>query len=802
MENYKRELVFIFFAQRRKIVSLTLFLLMVSVAVSFLWPPSYQASGTILVKGKKMEKNLEALEDAQLRPMPVTKEDLFSELAIFASDEVMRRAIDELGKSANKEIVARLGPNPVKRMKKLQKSIESSVVPTSNVIQIVYVSWDPEVARLTLQTVMEQYIIYRNEVYNPVEASAFLSGQVGKYSGDLDSKTQEMIAHIEKTGATAADKQIEYNLLIKKDLEDRIAQLTADVVDRELTIRNLDLRLKQEKVQFFTFIANPGILSLGTKLQERVAEKEALLRRFVPDHPEIVRLEEQIRRSYDSLRAEVQSYRDDLATQLEVMREKIRTLQGKAASLAAENMALRKAALVIQRMERDSQLLEYSYQTFYKRNEEVRTDTSTNSARMSSYVTILAPAMALESPIFPNPRLLIPFGLVAGIMLGLSVGFLYEFFDQTFKRPEDVASHLELPLIFSIPEILSGEEESVGNSPVKGVPAARKRVLANAWAMAALSWILTLSLLLRPTLGGELAAGWAWVKNRGEESLPALTRLLPEGSFPDFINLALANGSGVQPVSLPGGAGVPGSPFPREEGIPLSPRSPEESGSAGSGDAPPPAPAMRDPEGPGTAAEAATTPEPPPPAEPMTVTEPESPAKPIAATGPGSKAGPAPTPATPPVVITNTAVGEAGDPEATMGKPGEPLTGFAVQLVASGALESALEAATAFRERGIEAFVVRRRDGNQKYPFSVVFGWSQDEERAKAEAKAYRIREKSFAYSIDLNGSSPEGEWEPRPQAQGGTPSGSATTPPAEETRQIIDLVVEEAIASAANQPR
>jgi capsular polysaccharide biosynthesis protein len=56
------------------------------------------------------------------------------------------------------------------------------------------------------------------------------------------------------------------------------------------------------------------------------------------------------------------------------------------------------------------------------------------------------------SPVFPNKKTFIPIGFIVGILLGFTIGFLREFFDHTFKRPEDVDNYLGLPTILSIPE--------------------------------------------------------------------------------------------------------------------------------------------------------------------------------------------------------------------------------------------------------------------------------------------------------------------------------------------------------------
>ncbi|MCG6550688.1 MAG: hypothetical protein L7F77_00050, partial [Candidatus Magnetominusculus sp. LBB02] len=77
----------------------------------------------------------------------------------------------------------------------------------------------------------------------------------------------------------------------------------------------------------------------------------------------------------------------------------------------------------------------------------------------------LSKAFPSSGQIFPIPSLLIPIGLIAGLLTGMTLGFLMEFLDQTFKSPEDVAKYAKLPVLLYIP--LMQEPDEV--KPDKGV---------------------------------------------------------------------------------------------------------------------------------------------------------------------------------------------------------------------------------------------------------------------------------------------------------------------------------------------
>lgn len=113
-------------------------------------------------------------------------------------------------------------------------------------------------------------------------------------------------------------------------------------------------------------------------------------------------------------------------------------------------MGLFEASAKSKMLERQIAVLEDSYTTFSQRLEESKiSNTQTN--RLFS-VSILARPEASDAPIFPDRNKVIFMGILAGIILGIAAGFLVEFFDHTFKSPEDVENNTGMVYIFSIPE--------------------------------------------------------------------------------------------------------------------------------------------------------------------------------------------------------------------------------------------------------------------------------------------------------------------------------------------------------------
>lgn len=69
----------------------------------------------------------------------------------------------------------------------------------------------------------------------------------------------------------------------------------------------------------------------------------------------------------------------------------------------------------------------------------------------STSLVVVSPAIAPDSPVKPNKALNMAVALFLGLMASVALVFVMEFLDNTIKTPDDVAAHLDLPVLGLIP---------------------------------------------------------------------------------------------------------------------------------------------------------------------------------------------------------------------------------------------------------------------------------------------------------------------------------------------------------------
>ncbi|MEK6672488.1 MAG: Wzz/FepE/Etk N-terminal domain-containing protein [Nitrospirota bacterium] len=447
-ENYIRELYFIVFAQRNVIIMTTLLFFVLAVLIAFLWPPVYSASGSVLLKGRKQEKTPEAIEKVELKPSGLRKEDLASEVEIIISPDVVEMTI----KALQDKNLLKKDISTTNEVYSIQRSIKTAIIPASNVIGITFFSKNRKDAVNILNTLMEQYIIYRLQVYNPSQAETFYSQQTEKFRGDLDKKEQDLMDIVTTTMVADPQKEMENNLLLKQKLEEVLFALKNEAIEKKQIVLNLDKVLGEKNIQIFSFIDNLSFTSMNSKIQDLYIERGKLLRAYNDESDKIKLIDRQIRDAMALLRSEVITYRDNHAKVFSGIDAKIRNTEDKLNRINTRNVELRKQVADMARVSREVKLNEVSYETFAKRRDEAKVD-RTGIATNLATISVLSKAFPSDGPVFPKKGVVIPLGLLAGFITGCSLGFLREFFDHTFKKPSDVISYAGLNVIFSIPEM-------------------------------------------------------------------------------------------------------------------------------------------------------------------------------------------------------------------------------------------------------------------------------------------------------------------------------------------------------------
>jgi uncharacterized protein involved in exopolysaccharide biosynthesis len=329
---------------------------------------------------------------------------------------------------------------------------------------------NPRQAADIVNAVVRAYLDERLELMKRPGLDQFYDAHLERTRSELEELESQARRIKEGAGIVAVDEQIRLKLQELSSANTDLTQVESELDELEGRIASLRRQLAglPENVVVTKLVQrNPAIVELERKRLELEAQKAIELNRFTPDSQPILDLEKSIERIHEAIAAEPPTIVDSesVATnniftglQAELYRaesdlnakrarnaavvSRVETLQQELESLDARADELHRLSTSVASSER-------IYYGYVERREEVTIEANTDPS--TTNVRVMNEASVPQRPTYPRLAI-ISLGAGMGLLLGLGLALVSEFFDHSLCTREDVERHLGLPLVGSLPE--------------------------------------------------------------------------------------------------------------------------------------------------------------------------------------------------------------------------------------------------------------------------------------------------------------------------------------------------------------
>ncbi len=349
----------------------------------------------------------------------------------------------------------------------------------TNLVDITVTANDPRVAQQVCQSVVDCYKELREEKENAIINEAINKRyEVLRSRQDELERKADVVRQYIRSGkyiqgmwsdnghgvpvSTGAEEQTLQQLNnTKLKLEEEIAQMSVHISKLQ-DLKDADL---------LSYVTRTGLLTAESYCSAKVRElnnrhteeensrSQMLLSGYGARHPNVVRLDEQHKATRDLLYEELVGMRDAMIDQLDVKKSELKDV-GQRYSEARDR--LRDKTLEDQKVK--NALQEYAA-------EKARYDKLENDY-IADKMRLMAPRTCLEVysrpgvpgvPSSPNYRMNLIIGAVVGLLAGIVMAFMSNYFDTSIKTLEDAERSMGLPVLGVIPQdagllILQGGE--------------------------------------------------------------------------------------------------------------------------------------------------------------------------------------------------------------------------------------------------------------------------------------------------------------------------------------------------------
>lgn len=250
-----------------------------------------------------------------------------------------------------------------------------------------------------------------------------------------------------------------------------------------------------------TSAQDPGSLPAAAQLEGARKALAAMRLRLKPEHPDVLRAERTVRELEQKAAAEELAQPlsagggsgvpadPQVASRVADLRRQIAQLEANIASRERESDRLRGVIGAYQaRVEaaptreselvsltRDYDTLRERYQQLLSKREDAKIAANLERRQIGEQFKIIDAARLPELPESPDRPRLYLMGILAGFGIGLGLAALLEYRDTTLRTEDDVLVTLALPVLATVPQVISRAERH---------RARRRRLLASAAALA------------------------------------------------------------------------------------------------------------------------------------------------------------------------------------------------------------------------------------------------------------------------------------------------------------------------------
>lgn len=469
-----RNLFYIFFKNKYKILIVFVTAMAISAAYCFLTFPVYRSEVKVLVKmGKEkfsslddyykenynvlfQERNQNINNEIEILKGNLLNEQLFFELKdklgsiretkkmshmerlrVFVAD-TLEGIKDFALKPFYLVGLVKKQSDDQKFIARLNSSLRVEALEDTDVIKIGFDWDDPDFSAFVVNKVAHEYMLRHIKAYQSEKSQGFYSDQIKLITKKLNNIDKALDKFLKKGNISNIALQKE---LLLKDLSELEKKYQKSLLSyNEASLRVKEVKGMHEAPETWIETLNVGsdtsyLKKLDDNYFELAEKRNRMLASFKPDSTEIKRIE-----------GLMKDLRDQKAESL------INILEGELTTLEYNNTfyenairekkhmldTLNKSTFSLARLEAEREILKNNLALYKEKGEDLRISNAMNNMQITS-TTIIQEGIPPTESVWPKKKLLLLISGILGIFIGTAYSLISEFFDNTIKRKEDLA---------------------------------------------------------------------------------------------------------------------------------------------------------------------------------------------------------------------------------------------------------------------------------------------------------------------------------------------------------------------------
>jgi polysaccharide biosynthesis transport protein len=322
-------------------------------------------------------------------------------------------------------------------------------VRSSTIVRISFDSASPVLAQQVANAVAENFITSNLERSFEASENArqFLEERLLELRLRLEESERELVSYAEEKDILLTGSDESLSTVNLTGANSALAAAAKRRLDRELQWRQAEAMGGAGLPQG---LANDAIAKLRARRSQLVLEYEEKLKTR-PGFPGMVQLRTRIEEIDLQISDEVNRIRESLRLQYEASLQEEQLLRQQLTGLKSEVMDYQNRNIQYTILQREVDTNRSLYEGLLQRYKEIGVAGGVDSGSLASNLSIVDRALIPGAPYKPSLSRNLATALLVGLMMGGAAAFGREFFDNSYRSPEDLEEDLELPVLGIIP---------------------------------------------------------------------------------------------------------------------------------------------------------------------------------------------------------------------------------------------------------------------------------------------------------------------------------------------------------------
>jgi capsular exopolysaccharide synthesis family protein len=342
----------------------------------------------------------------------------------------------------------------------ISSGIVVSPVKNSKIVNISFMSTNPDFAALVANTVANAYI----------EEILEMRMSASRYSIEwMTKKAGQEKAKLEKSEQALQEYMRAQNIVTLQDkvalTPEKLTEINTQLIKAETRRKELEslyhavknLSANPRDAETIPLVASDAtIQSLRNQILKAEQNVEEFSKKYGKKHPTMIKAEEELKVLQQKRDQEIRRVIGSIKNEYELAKSNETNLQRMMAGTKAEALDLNEKFIQYGVLTREVETNRQLYDALIKRMKEQ----SVTEEIQTVNVWVVEKAEKPEFPIKPRKTLNILLGIIVGIFGGIGLAFFIDYLDNTIKSPEDVETRLGVPVLGVVP-LLETKEENI-----------------------------------------------------------------------------------------------------------------------------------------------------------------------------------------------------------------------------------------------------------------------------------------------------------------------------------------------------